>query len=97
MDGLRELLANHVLWVALAASAIAQMLKLLIDIAKHRKLNFRILVETGGMPSSHSALVTALATGVGLQRGWGQHRVRDRCRLCLHCHVRCRRGAPSSR
>ncbi|BCX11844.1 MAG: membrane protein [Thermosynechococcus sp.] len=70
MDGLRELLANRVLWVAFAASAIAQMLKLLIDIAKHRKLNFRVLVETGGMPSSHSALVTALATGVGLQRGW---------------------------
>ncbi|AHB89138.1 protein of unknown function DUF212 [Thermosynechococcus sp. NK55a] len=70
MDGLRELLANHVLWVAFAASAIAQMLKLLIDIAKHRKLNFRVLVETGGMPSSHSALVTALATGVGRQRGW---------------------------
>ncbi len=70
MDTLRELLSNHVLWVALAASAIAQTLKLLLDIAKHRKLNFRVLVETGGMPSSHSALVTALATSVGLQRGW---------------------------
>lgn len=65
-----ELLSNQVLWVALAASAIAQILKLVIDIAKHRKLNFRVLVETGGMPSSHSALVAALATGVGQTKGW---------------------------
>lgn len=65
-----ELLSNQVLWVALAASAIAQILKLVIDIARHRKLNFRVLVETGGMPSSHSALVAALATGVGQTKGW---------------------------
>lgn len=28
-------------------------------------------METGGMPSSHSAMVTALATGVGLTQGFG--------------------------
>lgn len=70
MSGMAELLSNQVLWVALAASAIAQILKLIIDIARHRKLNFRVLVETGGMPSSHSALVAALATGVGQTKGW---------------------------
>ena len=56
--------------VSLAASLIAQTLKLLVEYAIHRKINFRVLIETGGMPSSHAALVTALATGVGQVRGW---------------------------
>lgn len=70
MNVLAQILHNDLLWLALAASAIAQILKLLIDVIRHQKLNFRVLVETGGMPSSHSALVTALATGVGLEKGW---------------------------
>ncbi len=61
---------NRVLMVALAACFLAQATKLLVEIVQHRKLNVRVLVETGGMPSSHSALVTALATEVGLDRGW---------------------------
>jgi hypothetical protein len=61
---------NTVLFAALSASLIAQVLKLLIDYIMHRKINTRVLVTTGGMPSSHSALVTALAVGVGQVRGW---------------------------
>jgi len=34
------------------------------------KLNFRILVNAGGMPSSHSALVSAMATATGLWEGF---------------------------
>lgn len=56
--------------VALLACLIAQASKLVIELAKNRKFNFRVLVTTGGMPSSHSALVTALATGVGQTVGW---------------------------
>jgi uncharacterized protein len=61
---------NRVLMVALTACFSAQGVKLLVELLRHRKLNVRVLVETGGMPSSHSALVTALATEVGLERGW---------------------------
>lgn len=69
-DFCHSLLENHILLVAVIASLIAQVTKLAIELGKNRKINIRVLVETGGMPSAHSALVTALATGVGLKMGW---------------------------
>uniref|UniRef100_B8HXR8 Acid phosphatase/vanadium-dependent haloperoxidase related n=1 Tax=Cyanothece sp. (strain PCC 7425 / ATCC 29141) TaxID=395961 RepID=B8HXR8_CYAP4 len=71
MQDFGDIITNRVLLVSLSASLIAQILKLVIEYIKNRKLNFRVLVETGGMPSSHSALVAALATGVGQTKGWG--------------------------
>jgi uncharacterized protein len=70
MQDFGAILDNRVLLVALIACFIAQALKLLIGITRDRKFNVRVLVETGGMPSAHSALVTALATGVGQTAGW---------------------------
>ncbi len=70
MQDFGDIIHNHVLLVALVACLIAQALKLLIDLGKHHKVNLRVLVETGGMPSAHSALVAALATGVGQSAGW---------------------------
>jgi len=66
----QSLLENHILLVAVIASIVAQITKLAIELGKNRKINIRVLVETGGMPSAHSALVTALATGVGHKMGW---------------------------
>jgi uncharacterized protein len=54
----------------LAACLLAQVIKGVVDIIKNRKLNVRVVLGSGGMPSSHSALVTALATGVGQIDGW---------------------------
>jgi len=65
-----SILDNRVLLVALIACLIAQISKLAIELGKNKKINIRVLVETGGMPSAHSALVTALATGVGQKMGW---------------------------
>ena len=65
-----DILDNQVLVIALLACLIAQLLKLLFELVVHRKVNIRVLVTTGGMPSAHSALVTALATGVGQEIGW---------------------------
>ncbi len=70
MQDFGDILYNRVLLVSLTACLVAQILKVVFDYAQHRKLNFRALVETGGMPSAHSALVTALATGVGQTLGW---------------------------
>ncbi|HIK32275.1 MAG TPA: divergent PAP2 family protein [Oscillatoriales cyanobacterium M59_W2019_021] len=70
MQELSRVFENQVLVIALLACGIAQASKLVIHFAQHQKINFRVLVETGGMPSSHSALVAALATGVGQLRGW---------------------------
>jgi uncharacterized protein len=71
MQEFAAVLDNHVLLVALAASLIAQSIKLVIELIKNKKMNFRVLVETGGMPSAHSALVAALATGVAQTMGLG--------------------------
>lgn len=70
MQEIGNIIDNRVLLVATLACLIAQSAKLAIELARNRKFNFRILVETGGMPSAHSALVTALATGIGQTAGW---------------------------
>jgi len=70
MQDIGDFLHNRVLLVALIACFIAQGLKLIIELIKNRKLNVRVLVTNGGMPSAHSALVTALAAGVGETIGW---------------------------
>ncbi len=65
-----EILDNQVLLIALCSSLTAQLLKLFIELAQFRKIRFKVLFETGGMPSSHSALVSALAVGIGRTQGW---------------------------
>jgi len=47
-----------------------QLFKLISDAIIHKRINFRRFVETGGMPSSHSAVVTSLMTLVGLVEGF---------------------------
>ncbi len=37
---------------------------------QNRRWNFRRFVETGGMPSAHSAAVSALSAAVGLRNGF---------------------------
>ncbi|VEP17844.1 Uncharacterized membrane protein YuiD [Hyella patelloides LEGE 07179] len=70
MEGVSGIFHNQILVVSLLACFAAQGLKLIIEIIRDRKFNFRYLVTTGGMPSAHSALVGALATGIGLSMGW---------------------------
>jgi acid phosphatase family membrane protein YuiD len=70
MENFSDILDNHVLVVAVVACLTAQGLKAVIEFLRHRKLNLRVMVETGGMPSAHSALVTALAFGMGQTLGW---------------------------
>ena len=70
MQDIGDILDNSVLLVAVIACLIAQASKLVVELVKNRKINIRALVTTGGMPSAHSALVTALATGIGQTSGW---------------------------
>ena len=58
-----------ILLMAVAAWAAAQILKLVIASAYDRKFAWRYLSTGGGMPSSHSAMVCACATGVGFSQG----------------------------
>ncbi|KAI3466271.1 hypothetical protein Pfo_022934 [Paulownia fortunei] len=63
--------ANLPLISALLACAVAQFLKPFTTWLKDKKWDSRRMLSSGGMPSSHSATVTALATAIGLEEGAG--------------------------
>ena len=60
---------NKILLAVILSGFGAQVLKLIIYWFKHKRLSWHDLVVTGGMPSSHSAFVVALATSIYLQEG----------------------------
>ena len=64
-----QLLSNDALVAASLAWFLAQISKLFIVLLRERKLQFSYLTSAGGMPSSHSAVVVALATRIGMDNG----------------------------
>tara|TARA_B100000214_G_C23676240_1_gene494268 strand:+ start:147 stop:662 length:516 start_codon:yes stop_codon:yes gene_type:complete len=64
------ILDNAVLAWGLVACGLAQVSKLLFELIFKRSWRPSVLIETGGMPSSHSALVTGTAAGIGLELGF---------------------------
>ena len=65
-----ELLTNISLLTSLFAMLMAQALKIIYILITEKKLNWRHFFEVGGMPSSHSALVSCLSMMVGLLQGF---------------------------
>ncbi len=66
---MNELIANRVAQATFVSWAVAQVLKVLIELIWRHKLNLRLLTSAGGMPSSHSASVCALATAIAIHEG----------------------------
>jgi uncharacterized protein len=66
---MNELFSNRILQAVFVPWLIAQISKPIIEYIRKRRLNLRLLASAGGMPSSHSASVCALATAVALQEG----------------------------
>ncbi|MEO4054351.1 divergent PAP2 family protein [Solibacillus sp. CAU 1738] len=64
------ILNNTPLWIGIFAILFAQFLKVPIYFLATKKINWGLLTSTGGMPSSHSAAVTSLATAVGFETGF---------------------------
>lgn len=62
---------NFPLEVSLLAVVITQLLKLPLNYYMSREWDFSLLISTGGMPSSHSAFVSALTLAIGLTEGIG--------------------------
>jgi hypothetical protein len=46
-----------------------QLFKVIYELIKTKKLNFKRIMGAGGMPSSHSAIVTSLTTLIGKYEG----------------------------
>lgn len=67
----REFLTgNLVLDLAVFAWFAAQVLKFFINLTVHRIMDIKLLLSSGGMPSSHSALVCACAISIGRLEGF---------------------------
>lgn len=65
-----ELFAGCWFWCGLGGWIIASFIKMGIAAFKTHELNFEYMVSTGGMPSSHSATVSALAMSIGYTEGF---------------------------
>jgi acid phosphatase family membrane protein YuiD len=75
MKELRELFAPILSWnpplaLALMAMMTVQGFKFLRTVFRRHRPDFTRLIGTGGMPSAHSASVTALSVAVGIGQGW---------------------------
>lgn len=65
-----DLFRNPTFWSAALGWTVASCIKILINVRKTGRVDFRYLASLGGMPSAHSAMVTGLATSVGLCAGF---------------------------
>jgi acid phosphatase family membrane protein YuiD len=61
---------NEIFLVTIFAWLVAQIIKIIIGVKREKRFNFRWIFEPGGMPSAHTATVSALATSVGLYFGF---------------------------
>ncbi|SHI21068.1 hypothetical protein SAMN02745823_03444 [Sporobacter termitidis DSM 10068] len=71
MDWFSQLISNKLLLSGFAAWVAAQILKTIVHAIVNRKIDWPRLIGDGGMPSSHSATVTAVAASSGLYYGLG--------------------------
>jgi acid phosphatase family membrane protein YuiD len=62
---------NVTMWTGLSAWFIAQFIKLFIHFVRTHKYDPAFMFRLGGMPSSHSAAVSAVATSIGITCGFG--------------------------
>ncbi|NQT06091.1 MAG: divergent PAP2 family protein [Candidatus Omnitrophica bacterium] len=70
LPALVEFSKNQAVWTGALAWLLAQTLKVLLGAVREKRFNFMWFVGTGGMPSSHAAGITALASTIGLYAGF---------------------------
>ena len=70
MDVLIQIFTNKYIYIPLLTWFFIQLFKVIWDLVETKKFNFKRILGAGGMPSSHSAVVMALATLVGKNVGF---------------------------
>jgi hypothetical protein len=68
---LNDLISNKVLIAAFIAWLLGQGLKFPLEYLINKRWDWTIIFSTGGLPSAHSAVVTAVALSIGLTDGFG--------------------------
>lgn len=61
---------NKIFLATISSWFVAQLLKVVIGVVRDHKFNFKWLISSGGMPSSHAALSMCLTTSIGLYYGF---------------------------
>ena len=69
MNSLQMAITNKYLYVPFLVWICIQIFKVIYDLVTTKKFNFKRILGAGGMPSSHSAVVTCLSTLVGRSEG----------------------------
>jgi len=70
IDIIRALLNNFTFVAVVISWFLAQSIKVVLYWISEKKFNLWHFFEAGGMPSAHSASVTALTLGIALTQGW---------------------------
>ena len=61
---------NRIFTASITSWIVAQFLKVMLGVVRDRRFNFKWLISSGGMPSSHVALSMCLTTSIGLYYGF---------------------------
>ena len=69
MNDLQKAIANKYLYIPFLVWFCIQIFKVIYDLITTKKFNFKRIMGAGGMPSSHSAVVTCLSTLIGKSEG----------------------------
>jgi hypothetical protein len=69
-NDLLEFSRNYIFGTTVVSWLVAQSIKVVLGVFREKRFNFRWFVGTGGMPSSHAAGVSALATSIGVSYGF---------------------------
>ena len=70
MGFFNELFTNKAITIPFVAWLIAQLIKVTSSLVIDRKIDLSRIIGSGGMPSSHTSYVVALATVIGKNNGW---------------------------
>lgn len=70
MNDFQKAITNEYVYIPLLVWFCIQTFKVIHDLVKTKKFNFRRIMGAGGMPSSHSAVVTTLAAMIGKNEGF---------------------------
>lgn len=71
MNNFEIFITNKYIYVPMIIWICIQTFKTITDLVKNKKFDFKRILGAGGMPSSHSAVVTSLTTMIGKEEGVG--------------------------
>lgn len=69
MNTIMKIITNKYIYIPFMLWFLIQLFKVIYDLIKTKKFNFKRIMGAGGMPSSHSAVAVSLATLIGKYEG----------------------------